>query len=178
MICDECGKNTAEFSVTITSGGESCVRRLCAECKHKMESTFTLGNVQGFLSSVLGMLASGQKHSEQDAVCDVCGLRYSEFERGGRLGCAHCYQAFQKELKPMLQRIHGSSQHVGRTPGEPVTPAPREAEPTPAQLLQQQIDELRQKMDDAVAVENFEAAAQYRDRIRALTEEAGEPTCN
>ena len=35
-------------------------------------------------------------------------------------------------------------------------------------------EELRQKMDEAVAVENFEAAAQYRDEMRALAQEAGE----
>jgi protein-arginine kinase activator protein McsA len=61
-------------------------------------------------------------------------------------------------------------------------PAPemsaQEPVPTQAELRQQRMDELKQKMDEAVAVENFEAAAQYRDRIRALTEEAGEPTCN
>ncbi len=180
MICDECGKNPAEFSVTITSGGETCVRRLCSGCKHKMESTFTHGNVHGFLSSVLSMLAAGQKVNEQEPVCENCGLRYSEFERIGRLGCAQCYQAFQNELKPMLQRIHGSSQHVGRKPGEAEQHAHSadEETPTPAQLAQQQIEELRQKMDEAVAVENFEAAAQYRDRIRALQEEAGEASCS
>lgn len=178
MICDECGKNPAEFSVTITTGGETCVKRLCGECKHKIENTFTQGNVHGFLSSVLSMLAAGKKNNKQDAVCSVCGLSYSQFEKVGRLGCANCYQAFQNELKPMLQRIHGSSQHVGRTPGEALQPVQAKEEPSAAQLLQKQIDDLRQKMDDAVAVENFEAAAQYRDQIRALTEKAGEPTCN
>jgi protein arginine kinase activator len=122
------------------------------------------------------------KQEKDERVCSRCGLPYSEFERTGRLGCAHCYQEFSNELKPMLQRIHGGSQHVGRTPlraspaEEPLLK--QEAEPTPEQLKEQQIEELRQKMDAAVAAENFEAAAQYRDEIRALAQEAGDSTCN
>ena len=80
----------------------------------------------------------------------------------------------------MLQRIHGSSQHVGRTPAHmtanepsPETPA-QEPVPTQQELLAQRMEELKQKMDEAVAVENFEAAAQYRDEMRALAQEAGE----
>ena len=38
MICDECGKNPAVFSVTITSGGETSNRHLCNECMKKMEA--------------------------------------------------------------------------------------------------------------------------------------------
>ena len=79
----------------------------------------------------------------------------------------------------MLQRIHGSSQHVGRTPAHlqqsaSETQQPEEHTPTQQELNAQRMEELRQKMDEAVAVENFEAAAQYRDEMRALAQEAGE----
>ncbi len=178
MLCDECGKNPAIFSVTITSGGDVSNRHLCSECMKKMESSLTQGNIHSFLSSILSMLAPAQDQDDQP-VCSHCGLRYSDFERTGRLGCAGCYQDFQKELGPMLQRIHGSSQHVGRTPAhaapaEMDTEPEQEAIPTAQELLKERIEELRQKMDEAVAVENFEAAAQYRDEMRALMQEAGD----
>ena len=78
----------------------------------------------------------------------------------------------------MLQRIHGSSQHVGRTPAN-ISQAhaeeiPEEHIPTQQELNAKRMEELKQKMDEAVAVENFEAAAQYRDEMRALAQEAGE----
>lgn len=181
MICDECGKNPAIFSVTITSGGGTSVRHLCSDCMKKMEATFSQGSFHSFLSSILGMLGTTQQEKDE-RICSRCGLHYSEFERTGRLGCAHCYQEFSNELKPMLQRIHGSSQHAGRTPLH-ASPAEEPllqqgSEPSPEQLKAQQIEELRQKMDEAVAAENFEAAAQYRDEIRALAQEAGDSTCN
>jgi protein arginine kinase activator len=177
MLCDECGKNPAVFSVTIASGGSVSNRHLCADCMKKMESSLTQGNIHSFLSSIMSMLAPSQSESNQ-LKCEHCGLSYSDFERTGRLGCAGCYQSFQKELGPMLQRIHGSSQHVGRMPAhmQPTSPEPQPEVPAPTQkeLNAKRIEELRQKMDEAVAVENFEAAAQYRDEMRALAQEADE----
>ena len=177
MLCDECGKNPAVFSVTIASGGGVSNRHLCAECMKKMESSLTQGNIHSFLSSIMSMLSPAQKESDQ-LTCAHCGLSYSDFERTGKLGCAGCYQSFQEKLKPMLQRIHGSSKHVGRTPAHMAEPAPeapvQEPVPTQAELRQQRMEELKQKMDEAVAVENFEAAAQYRDEMRALAQEAEE----
>ena len=177
MLCDECGKNPAVFSVTIASGGGVSNRHLCAECMKKMESSLTQGNIHSFLSSIMSMLSPTQKESDQ-LTCAHCGLSYSDFERTGKLGCAGCYQSFQEKLKPMLQRIHGSSKHVGRTPAHMAEPAPeapvQEPVPTQAELRQQRMEELKQKMDEAVAVENFEAAAQYRDEMRALAQEAEE----
>lgn len=182
MLCDECGKNPAVFSVTITSGEGVSNRHLCSDCMKNMESTLAGGNIHSFLSSILGML-SAVNGEDTKPVCSSCGLRFSEFERTGRLGCANCYKDFQKELGPMLQRIHGSSQHVGRKPawftaaGNEPTQTPASAEETVSareELNAQRMDELRQKMDEAVAVENFEAAAQYRDEMRALAQEAGE----
>ena len=180
MLCDECGKNPAVFSVTIASGGGVSNRHLCAECMKKMESSLTQGNIHSFLSSIMSMLSPTQAENNE-LKCSHCGLSYSDFERSGKLGCAGCYESFQEKLKPMLQRIHGSSQHVGRTPAcaaeTQTDPEPEKVEqmPTQQELLQQRMDELKQKMDEAVAVENFEAAAQYRDEMRALLQEAGEP---
>ena len=177
MLCDECGKNPAIFSVTIASGSGVSNRHLCADCMKKMESSLTQGNIHSFLSSIMSMLSPVQKESEQ-LKCRHCGLSYSDFERTGKLGCAGCYESFQKELGPMLQRIHGSSQHVGRTPANmaqaPAEETPEEHIPTQQELKAKRMEELKQKMDEAVAVENFEAAAQYRDEMRALAQEAGE----
>lgn len=174
MMCDECGKNPAIFSVTIASGGELTKRQLCGDCMKKMEASLSQGNIHDFLSSILSMLSTADAASNQP-VCSHCGLRYADFERTGRLGCADCYREFQKELSPMLQRIHGCTQHVGRTPSAYSENAETDGDapvhqPTEQELKAARIEELRQKMDEAVAIENFEDAAQYRDEIRALTQ--------
>ena len=88
MLCEECGKNQATVAITVSAGGEVTTRRLCPECMKKMQFSLVSGDIQGFLSSVLSVLGSGQKVEEHTAVCSGCGLSYAEFERTGRLGCA------------------------------------------------------------------------------------------
>ena len=45
--------------------------------------------------------------------------------------------------------------------------------PSPEDERAARVSELRQKMDEAVASENFEDAAKYRDELRKLAEESG-----
>ena len=162
MLCEECGKNQATVSITVSAGGEVSTRRLCPECMKKMQFSLVNGDIQGFLSSVLSVLGSGQKAEEHSAVCSGCGLSYAEFERTGRLGCAQCYRDFSDQLRPLF---HGRAQHAGRRPAA-FTPSPEDERAA-------RVSELRQKMDEAVASENFEDAAKYRDELRKLAEESG-----
>lgn len=161
MLCEECGKNQATVSLTVTAGGEIRTRHLCPECMKAMELHLAGGDIHGFLSSVLSVLGHAQKSEENTPVCSGCGLSYADFERTGRLGCAQCYRDFSDRLQPLLQRIHGRAQHAGRKPSS--------FEQSPEAALAERLSALRQKMDEAVASENFEDAAKYRDELRALT---------
>ncbi len=156
MLCEECQKNQATVAITVSAGDEKTTRNLCNDCLKKMEHSLASGDLQSFLSSVLSLLSSKQVPQAQS--CTGCGLTYHDFEKSGKLGCANCYITFAKELRPMLRRIHGDTHHVGRMPESFLKANERE----------KQIEILKQKMDDAVAVENFEDAAKYRDELRAL----------
>ena len=163
MLCEECGKNQATVSITVTTGGNTNTRRLCPECMKKMELNLVKGDIQSFLSSVLSVLGNEKKTEEQPSVvCSSCGLSYKEFEHTGRLGCAQCYRDFANQLKLSLQKIHGRTQHAGRRPKAFV--------PDPQDELNQRMNELRSQMDEAVAAENFEEAARLRDELRSLAE--------
>ncbi len=166
MLCEDCRKNQATVVITVTAGGDITTRHLCQECMKKMETSFAQGDVQGFLSSLLSLISAQPKGPS--LTCSGCGLTYAEFQRTGKLGCAQCYHDFAEELSPLLSRIHGRSQHAGRTP----------ANQPPAPSLEGSIETLRERMEKAVLVENFEEAAKLRDEIRALTEAGaseGEP---
>lgn len=163
MLCEECGKNEATVSITVKTGKGTTTRRLCPECMKKMESSLAKGDIQSFLSSILSVLNPEKKEEPAASpVCPSCGMSYADFEHTGRLGCAQCYRAFSEQLRPLLQRIHGRAQHAGRKPAAYA--------PNPDDVLNARILQLRQKMDEAVAEENFEDAAKYRDELRALTE--------
>lgn len=163
MLCEECGKNHATLSITVTTGNGTNTRRLCPECVNKLEFNLVKGDIQSFLSSVLSVLGSEKKaQSSPSLVCTGCGLTFAEFKHTGRLGCAQCYRDFAQQLKPSLQKIHGRVQHAGRTPKTHLA--------DPLHEKRQKIGELRKKMDDAVAAENFEEAACIRDELKTLSE--------
>ena len=69
MLCEECQKNEAAFSVTITSGGETTTRHLCGECMQKMEVSLTGGDISGFLSSLLSILSQSAEETDDSPVC-------------------------------------------------------------------------------------------------------------
>ena len=144
MLCEECGKNQATVSITVTTGSGAGTRRLCPECMKKMEFSLVKGDIQSFLSSVLSVLGNEKKTEQPAIVCSSCGLSFAEFEHTGRLGCAQCYRDFAKHLKPSLQKIHGRTQHAGRKPKAFV--------PDPQDELNQRLNELRRQMDEAGAL--------------------------
>jgi len=93
--------------------------------------------------------------------CGQCGMSYEEFKKVGRLGCGACYAAFGAPLERLLKRIHGTTQHRGKGA------VARRALLSPEEELAQ----LREQLETAVAAEAYEQAAQLRDRIALLERE-------
>ena len=101
------------------------------------------------------------KDTRPDLKCPNCGLTFAEFGRIGRLGCAECYQAFRAELTNLLRRIHGSAEHRGQI---------AETATEEFQTLREE-QRLRDELQRAIEAENFEIAAEIRDRIKDLSYE-------
>ena len=95
--------------------------------------------------------------ADPEPPCPHCGATLQDFRETGRLGCADCYRAFGEPLRELLRRLHGSAHHTGRAyqgPGEPASPP---VESTAA---------LQARLERAIANEQFELAAQLRDRLK------------
>ncbi|MEM7517821.1 MAG: UvrB/UvrC motif-containing protein, partial [Planctomycetota bacterium] len=70
-------------------------------------------------------------------------------------------QVFEKPLAELFERMHGSTEHVGRTPGA-----------DPDQLaLRQRLTELKKNLECAIRDEAYESAAKIRDELRQLETE-------
>jgi protein arginine kinase activator len=91
--------------------------------------------------------------------CGTCGSTLRDFQRTGRLGCAHCYVSFETSLRDLLRRVHGNHRHVGK---RYVTPEDAPVEGTAG------LGDLRDRLRRAIDNEQFELAAELRDRIRVL----------
>ena len=91
-------------------------------------------------------------------VCPVCGMPFDDFLRKGRLGCGECYSAFRGRLERPLKQIHGTCEHVGKVPSRMGGTLKRD----------RQIAHLESELNAAVLKQEFEKAAELRDRIKEL----------
>lgn len=147
--------------------GEIVEYHLCADCAAKLGYGSLFGgfslNIGDLIGSVLGEGSKRAATAVAEPKCPCCGCTFSDLVRGGRAGCAQCYEVFRDRLLPSIQRIHGNTRHVGRVP---VT-ASRKAQ------VSARLDQARKKLAQAIEEENFEEAVTLRDEIRAMEEESG-----
>ena len=96
--------------------------------------------------------------------CPSCGMRYSQFARTGRVGCAGCYSAFGVQMRQILRRVHGATQHKGKGPGQNEE----------AVRHRRDLERLREELNRAIEREEFETAARLRDEIRRMEAASGQ----
>lgn len=161
MLCDVCGKNPATVHLTEIIDSHMNELHLCEECARKKSTQM---EQQFGLSDLLAGMADFDKpnHDLKEPIdlikCPNCGLTYADFKKMGRLGCGDCYEAFKKYLGPLLKKIHGSNMHFGKSPFKAAKSDNKETG----------IEELRIKLKEAIAMEDFEDAARLRDQIKDM----------
>lgn len=171
MLCDICGKSAATVHLTEIIDDQMAELHLCENCARaksmEMEQQFGLADLLAGLSNLGGQVES---KASAGAKCPNCGLTYENFKKVGRLGCGECYKSFDLYLKPLLKKIHGSIQHSGKSPIN----KPREVPVKPAvKDKASPVQELKNQLQAAIQKEEFEKAAELRDKIKDL-EKRGE----
>ena len=163
MLCQKCGKNAATTHIKTVINGKVIEQSLCGYCAAKSGySAFSNSSITGLLSSMLGQTIETQKTAVENK-CLCCGSTFADIAETGKVGCAECYITFEKELLPYLKRIHGSVNHTGKTPGS------KELIVTE---VKDTVSELKTKLAQLVAAENYEEAAIVRDEIKRLEGES------
>ena len=156
--CRQCSKPASLHITEIREGAVQEIH-LCENCAHEY-----LHNPDGVdsESDADGFPIKLQDHenlAELDQLtCPNCGISFREFRSAGRLGCPHDYIAFEAELLPLLENIHGDTQHDGKVPRR----APDESR------RQYRLIRLRNELQTAVENEAYEDAARLRDEIQTL----------
>jgi protein arginine kinase activator len=162
MRCDNCKKREHVIELTQVEHDTKVTMHLCEQCAQEKgieTGSATLKTTLGTFLSALGKEATLPVPAD-GLRCDSCGATLKDVRDSGRLGCAQCYQLFEHHLRDLLRRLHGSSQHAGE---RYVAPGGADTTDPTGHLL-----DLRDKLRRAVENENFELAAELRDRIRVL----------
>ena len=163
MLCDECLKNPASVHLTTFVNGQIKTVHLCRQCAAKKKRSSAAA---GFSFNDL-MSAFYDEEAAEQSVCDKCGTSLTRFKKTGRLGCENCYKVFESSLLPVLRGIHMNTTHTGKRPGEHVAV---DMGKQPASKTDEK-EQLKIKMREAVAVEDFEEAARLRDQIALFEKE-------
>ncbi|KMY52565.1 hypothetical protein AC623_00025 [Bacillus sp. FJAT-27231] len=169
MICQSCKERPASLHFTKAVNGEKTELHLCEKCAQEKgeqymfseHPDFSIGNLLGGLFNLNTPFSSQPAQYPQQKVlkCDSCQTTFQQFVNRGKFGCAHCYEAFQDQLTPILKRLqNGNTLHTGKIP----------ARIGGTLYLKREIAELRGRLQQAIADEEFELAADIRDQIRSL----------
>ncbi|NLL05864.1 MAG: hypothetical protein GX270_08775 [Clostridiaceae bacterium] len=159
MLCQNCQKRVANIQYTQIVNNNKHVMYLCEQCARE-EGKFISGSplsINDFFSGMMGFSVRPSV-TEQQLICDKCGMSYEEFKKVGKLGCENCYKVYGDKLMPILKRLHGNIQYNGKLPK-------RVSENV---KVSKEIDALKEQLNIAIKSEEYEKAAEIRDKIRAL----------
>ena len=164
MKCQKCDK-LATFHITDLSDGQLLALHLCQDCVQDYlqpeKKTKKTPVVSSIISNQLKIGQTAEELAELDEKqCPICGISFYEFRQGGRLGCPNDYVFFYAELEPLLNNVHGSTEHVGKRPAR----GEHDTQP------QTELIRLRREMKEAVDCEDYELASELRDRIKSVEE--------
>jgi protein arginine kinase activator len=166
MSCDQCHEREAMVHLTQIVNEQVTTLHLCERCAAEkgVESSGSVA-AKNQLGTFLAAMTKGlpdqsvASSAGDQQTCARCGATLQDFRETGRLGCADCYRSFEGPLRDLLRRLHGSTLHVGEryADRDDQSPDPR----------QREVD-LREQLRLAIETENFELAAEIRDRLRVV----------
>lgn len=170
MICDHCHKNEATIHMTNIVNNQKTEQHLCNTCANKLQQEGKLSPYSSFMNDMWDdsfftndffknmVYPDSLLKSHQSKCCPQCGITYDEFNRVGKFGCDTCYETFASQIKPLLQRLQGSSEYEGTVPSHG----------TNVFKAKYEIKQLRNQLESAIQAEKFEDAAILRDKIKEL----------
>jgi protein arginine kinase activator len=164
MSCDQCREREAVIHLTQIVNDQVTTLHLCEKCAAEKGVDSPGAHAKTPLGTLIGAMGKSPEQApapRSSDVCTRCGGTFQDFRETGRLGCPDCYRSFETPLRDLLRRLHGSTHHLGERYAE--------REPAAAVIVDhEQAADLREQLRLAVETENFELAAELRDRLRVL----------
>lgn len=166
MLCQHCQQREAFVHLSITENEKNREVYLCEACAKKSQEigfVFHPSMVPEFLKVLFGFNPS-LIEQPSEMTCPKCGITFSRITQVGKLGCSMCYETFETQLEPLLRRVHGGGQNVGKVP----------ARRGIAIKSRMELRKQKEKLQLLIQQEAFEEAAVVRDKIRDLEQSKGE----
>lgn len=161
MICDDCKERDAVVNYTAVKDNTLVQLHLCEQCASERGVETTVSTLPKhplgeFLNQVQQQIVAAPADASR---CTFCGTTMADFRASGRWGCARCYSQFENGIRELLRRVHGHARHIGRAYRAP------QSETLERSAV---LGELREKLRRAIDNEQFEQAAELRDRLKGM----------
>lgn len=180
MLCERCRIREANIQYTEVINGIKTEHNFCAHCAKELDfgpysaifdGEFPLAKL---LSGLLGTEEPEQKQDKfHQIVCPCCGTSYDSFVKNSCFGCADCYGIFDVLINDNIKQLQGSDSHKGKTPiyqtgqeQEILNGKPK----VHGDIREEEIRELDIMLKESLKQEEYEIAAQCRDKIKELKE--------
>lgn len=152
MLCERCGANEAEVHLMKIVNGKRTVDYICKQCAREVIPFEDAAKMMKMTFSLEGIL------DLQEALKDLI-FPATNGGAEAELTCHHCGETISWSMFAPSEEKSGEK-----------VPCPEAACKPPA--TRDDLSLLKDKMADAVKVENYELAARIRDQIRDLKDEA------
>ena len=159
MICDICGQNEAVVVINKIMNNTKHELHLCMKCAKERGLITKNGRLE---MSLEGLFENISASKNNDRLCPVCGCKLSEIKKTFKVGCPECYSIFSDEIKKMLEQKGFAGSYTGSMP---------ERLANFRSVLTDRMY-LQARMEESVEKEDYEKAAIYRDRLKALEKSA------
>jgi len=160
MLCQRCKKKQATVHLTTVVDNQMQEKHLCEQCAAQLGETvsYELSLDQILKKFIVSAGAEDMSH----LTCPQCGTTFMQFRNTGLLGCPADYDAFKEPLTVLVERAHGGrTQHVGKVPRGRENKRKR----------QHELMHLKNELEQAVQIEDYEQAAILRDKIAKLEQQ-------
>jgi protein arginine kinase activator len=160
MKCEICGLKDAVIHIRQIQKDLVHELHICEECAQEKGLIREEDSELPIANLLSGLLEGKDMTGAADVkdVCPRCGLKASEFRKQGKLGCPECFQAFEKDVRAIVSQMAARPRHTGKLPRTLVVEHAAAAEG----------EGLREELREAVEQEDYELAAQLRDRLREM----------
>jgi len=163
MKCQICKNRQATIHLTEINDGIRSEMHICEQCA--VEQGIAVKS-QIPLNELLSNLLASQPDEEfaegletKESICPHCGFTLADLRKEAVLGCPYDYEFFKDSLLPIIERAQGGrSTHCGKIPSKTSEESKKKT----------QLMNFRQRLKASVSAEDYEKAAELRDKISEL----------
>ena len=144
--------------------GQLSTISLCNECNAMLNIE---ENYNVFISSLFDdMFAPQQAFEAVKPVVCKCGCTEEDIINTGRFGCSECYKTFSHLVDAYVKKLGGKT-YAGKMPTHVISSSVK------VPTLDEKINELRLKMNDAAKKQDYMLAKKYQQELNALIAKRG-----